>query len=762
MPGKTISSVSVGLFGNVGQFTKAFGQKATSAVSGFVGSVTSAAGTLAKFTGVGAAIGLGMKGIDAALGGVTGGFKTAASMEQAQVAMETMLGSADAARKVLGDLTSFAASTPFEMPELVDSTKKLVAFGIAQDKLMPTLNAIGDVASGVGVNVSELAEIYGKAKTQGTLMAEDINQLTGRGIPIIAELAKQFGVTEGEVKKLVSEGKVGFGNLEKAFASMTGPGGKFAGMMEKQSGTLAGLWSTLSDTIGMTLAKVAQQIIDTFNIKDGIKGLTAGLGNAAGVVTGFVAKVAPIIKGFALAVYNAFTAAYQYVAPIVTRIYEVVANVFGLLVPKVIGVMQAVWSGLVSVWNAIYKFVAPIATGIYQVITSTWEASLQTVTAYALGIWGVVKSVFGVVANVVSTLWSGIVAVWNWGSELIFGKTTTVGNATVTTFQKMGEWSRWMMDKLTFAFNVTEYVISHWRDVLDLAVTKAALGIVRFANQVQYFLVDVIPAVASWFADNWKEIFIDQFNFTTTIYANLARNIVRIIKNIPKLIKGDVTFGDLWTPLTDGFKATLKELPNIPERQLGDLEKALDQNVSDLEGRFSKGLGDHLTAKQKEAADAAKGIADGIKDVFKEEVKPLTPEIKPPEAPKVPPVKLDANLNNDNLKLTVTPEIKRAKAITFGSAEAQLLRLKVPELAKAAPKPGAAPAAPAPVAPAAPQPAAPTGPVSPEARQASYTESKGMEKWWAQYLAEAKKQTSTLDKIEQNTRAGTTLGVASF
>ena len=75
--------------------------------------------------------------------------------------------------------------------------------------------------------VNEIAELYGKARVQGRLFAEDINQLTGRGIPIIQELAKQFGVSDSEVKKLVESGKVGFPNIERSFMDMTSQGGKF-------------------------------------------------------------------------------------------------------------------------------------------------------------------------------------------------------------------------------------------------------------------------------------------------------------------------------------------------------------------------------------------------------------------------------------------------------------------------------------------------------------------------------------------------------
>ncbi len=183
-----------------------------------------------------------------AAGGI-GMAKLAAGAETAEVAFTTMLGSAERAKDVLKDVTGFAAATPFELPELTDATRKLLAFGTAQEELIPTLNMVGDIASGISQPIGEIAEIYGKARVQGRLFAEDINQLTGRGIPIIQELAKQFGVTDGEVKKLVESGQITFSNLETAFRSLTSEGGKFAGMMAAQSKTGAGMWSTMMDNI---------------------------------------------------------------------------------------------------------------------------------------------------------------------------------------------------------------------------------------------------------------------------------------------------------------------------------------------------------------------------------------------------------------------------------------------------------------------------------------------------------------------------------
>jgi len=164
------------------------------------------------------------------------------SAAQSAIAYETLsvqfgvfLGSAEKATDVLGKLNKFSIETPFTPDQVNAAGRSLLAFGFTAEQLIPTMKMVGDVSAAVGKDFNELSTIYGKARTAGTLYAEDINQLTEAGIPIIEELSKVMGVQADEVKKLGSQGKLHFSDLEKAFANMTGEGGRFNGMMDKMS-----------------------------------------------------------------------------------------------------------------------------------------------------------------------------------------------------------------------------------------------------------------------------------------------------------------------------------------------------------------------------------------------------------------------------------------------------------------------------------------------------------------------------------------------
>ena len=167
--------------------------------------------------------------------------------QQLEIAFETMLGSKSQADALMAQLINTAATTPFEMKEIAESAKMLLAYGMAADEVNGTLIRLGDIAAGLSIPIKDLAFLYGTTMVQGRLYTQDLNQFLGRGIPLADELAKQFGKNKSEVKKLVEEGKIGFPEVQKAIEALTGEGSKFGGLMEAQSKTISGQISNIED-----------------------------------------------------------------------------------------------------------------------------------------------------------------------------------------------------------------------------------------------------------------------------------------------------------------------------------------------------------------------------------------------------------------------------------------------------------------------------------------------------------------------------------
>ena len=175
--------------------------------------------------------------------------KVRGEFQQLEIAFNTMLGSKAQADALMSQLIKTAATTPFNMGDIANSAKQLLAYGVEAEKVNETLIRLGDIAAGLSIPINDLAYLYGTTMVQGRLYTQDLNQFLGRGIPLTAELAKQFGVTESKVKTLVTEGKVGFPEVEKAIIALTSEGGKFGGLMEAQSKSITGQISNLEDSI---------------------------------------------------------------------------------------------------------------------------------------------------------------------------------------------------------------------------------------------------------------------------------------------------------------------------------------------------------------------------------------------------------------------------------------------------------------------------------------------------------------------------------
>lgn len=190
--------------------------------------------------------------------------QTRGQFQQLEIAFTTMLKSGTQAKGLMNRLIDTAAKTPFDLSSVASSAKQMLAYGSTVDNVVDELVMLGNVASGVGAPLQDIAYLYGTLRTQGRAFTVDIRQFAGRGIPIYEELAKVLGVTKDEVSNLVTEGKVGFAEVEKAFQNMTGKAGTYYNLMQEQSKSLTGMISNMGDAWEQSLNKLGADNQDVF------------------------------------------------------------------------------------------------------------------------------------------------------------------------------------------------------------------------------------------------------------------------------------------------------------------------------------------------------------------------------------------------------------------------------------------------------------------------------------------------------------------
>ncbi|MHB1323995.1 MAG: tape measure protein [Coriobacteriia bacterium] len=297
------------------------------------------------------------------------GVKSAGSFEQSAIAFETMLGSAQAGQKMFADLKKFAAETPFELPGLLDASKKLLAFGFDAGSIIPTLRSVGDAAAGLGAGTEGMERIItamGQIKAKGKVSAEEMLQLAESGLPAWEAVATKIGVSIPEAMKLAERGAIKADTAIAALTEMMDK--KFGGMMLKQSTTLLGLWSTFKDVFSIRLGEAFQKNLDPLK-----ETLTQLIGVAGPFVDALIPAFIAVLEA-AMPVIEDFTGLLQAFADASPETQEAVLGIvaalvaFGPVVKAAVGGMNLLHGTTVLLNNA--KFASMLGN---------WGAALSIV-----------------------------------------------------------------------------------------------------------------------------------------------------------------------------------------------------------------------------------------------------------------------------------------------------------------------------------------------------------------------------------------------
>lgn len=187
-------------------------------------------------------------------------------MQNARIGFETMLGSAQKAQDFLDKMGKFAAATPFEYPDLLEASKRLMAMGFAAEDVLPIVKAVGDAVAGLGGGKEEINRVIyalGQMRNAGRVYAQDMMQLTSVGIPAWEILAEKMGKSVAEVRKLSEQGLIPAAQAVNIL--IEGMEKRFPNMMQKMQDTWMGVTSTIKDIWRMTIGAVTQSLFQGLN-----------------------------------------------------------------------------------------------------------------------------------------------------------------------------------------------------------------------------------------------------------------------------------------------------------------------------------------------------------------------------------------------------------------------------------------------------------------------------------------------------------------
>lgn len=383
----------------------------------------------------------------AGLGAMTGfGLKSAASLEQSQVAFTSLLGSADQAKTFLTELQAFAAATPFEFQDVVGASQRLLvltkALGQTKDAVVPLLTTIGDLVSvtgGTSENIDSVVRALSQMASKGKISQEEMMQLAEAlpGFNANAAIASALGLSTADALAKITAGGVdattGINALIKGMQQFPGA----AGAMIAQSQTLTGVFSTFKDTIGIALTSGFAPVIP--EIKNSLAALTPVLGDAIG-------KLAPSLGGLLSGLLPLIGDLVKGITPILTPLLDALGPALKDLGPQLVPLGEALGELMVSL--------VPLIPLFTEFITVLIQLAIPAIR-YMAGVLGVATPALDFMTRSIAEL-SKALGMIDWGDTL-----KAISDAFTTAFN-------WVLDVLKKAE-------TGWMD-FDQTIATALIG----------------------------------------------------------------------------------------------------------------------------------------------------------------------------------------------------------------------------------------------------------------------------------------------
>lgn len=375
-----------------------------------------------------------------AAGAVKTGLETASMKQQADIAFTQLLHSGGKAKDFLADLSSFAASTPFELSGLIDSSRLLIGVGQSTKQTKQILQDFGDTSGALGIQQDAFNRIIlatSQALSAGKFQQGDLNQIMTNGIPIYTILSKAMGKSVPEIRAMASHGKLLASDVMPLLHSQMQK--DYGGSMAKQSQTLSGLWSTMKDTMALGMADVLQPLVPLLQqtlpgamdamgkglstlagwIKTGVewggklKGWLDGLGKG-GQSSEFLQKLGKTVGDMATQIRTFAGPALKQIGQIITTQVVPALAAFGKamepivlwfaakLGPIVVSVLKTVLTviqGAVKIIAGIFNVLAGVLTGDWH---RAWDGIKQILSGAWDAIWAILRNGVTIMKQILS------------------------------------------------------------------------------------------------------------------------------------------------------------------------------------------------------------------------------------------------------------------------------------------------------------------------------------------------------------------------
>ncbi|MGO2110503.1 MAG: tape measure protein [Pseudoclavibacter sp.] len=158
--------------------------------------------------------------------------------QNANVALTTLMGDAEAAQGQMQRLNDFTSNSPFGRETFIQAQQQLLAFGVEAEKVIPYLDGIQNAVAGIGGSDQQISQIttsIAKIRSSAAFTQADLTELGNAGINAAALIAEATGQSEQEVRDSI------FGNPLRGEEALAGLDALMEGMQARFAGTTDGI-----------------------------------------------------------------------------------------------------------------------------------------------------------------------------------------------------------------------------------------------------------------------------------------------------------------------------------------------------------------------------------------------------------------------------------------------------------------------------------------------------------------------------------------
>lgn len=573
-------------------------------------------GTIQQYGGMITAL----AGVATVAKGIQLGVTLAKDAEQAQIQFGVMLKDTMKAEEMLKQIDKFAADTPLKTNGIQQAAKTLLQFGVAGENVMPILKAVGNATGGDNERFQRMSLALGQTASAGKLMGQDLLQMINAGFNPLQQMSKDTGKSMAQLRHEMESGGISANKVMLAFENASKAGGMFDGLMEKQSKSIGGLWSTLTDNLEIQLRKTTLLIIDEFGFKDALKALIS-FTNTAGKTweNWVVGMVRSAKKEFdqLLPVVNAVWEAFVLGAKFIIQSWNMLDKTFRsnlvwitllyVTVTTLVAVFTAVFGGLPVLIGVAIVAVASIITkfgDVRTILAQVWEygkVALEYLTPAFKQLGDVAVAAFQFIGDQVYEFYKMMTEA---------GKTTYSGfiEGVVSVGQSIYDW---IVEGLLFA----EFTLKNFGLVSAQVMANTNVAWLALTEDIKYLTLTVIPALVASLATDFG-------GTIKTVFSSFKERIIELGHNLARLYmwwndekernkKGLApTKAPMWEKIAKPEEEKLKGMLGITDREITQAEKdareaarIINQEVGD---EFEKFKGEKKEKATFEWADPQK------------------------------------------------------------------------------------------------------------------------------------------------------------